>query len=29
LAWQLAEAGRVGEARDLLDELAPDDFAGR
>jgi len=27
LAWQLAEAGRVGEARDLLDELAPDDFA--
>jgi len=27
LAWLLAEAGRVGEARDLLDELAPDDFA--
>jgi len=27
LAWQLAEAGRVSEARDLLDELAPDDFA--
>jgi len=23
----LAEAGRVGEARDLLDELAPDEFA--
>jgi len=27
LAWLLAEAGRVGEARDLLDELAPDEFA--